>query len=311
MASYLYSVYAQTLESNTALPSLVATRASRVDFCFAWKPPRLCAPTRVTWIHHWRHPDGGEWLHAARAGKGYLLRLERSADFWLSRDGLEIRGVPFRVLSAELLDHLLINHILPFALVPRGLLVFHASGSCLGEKAALFLGGAGTGKSTLAAILLARGYAPLADDCAVVDGRDEALRVLPSPPTLRLWPEVKKAVLGEARHSSWVSGKHTVRLEATQSFPAATTVLSRIYVLTPDRDSSAAPAIESLLGPQALIELIRHSYRLDFSDHSQLTHQFEKLSDLAESVRVSRLTFVPSVEGMAGAADLVLSDLGR
>lgn len=310
MDSYFYSVYGHSLASNVALPSLVPTTSSPTEFSFAWKPPRLCSPGKVTWLHHWRHPEGGDWLYSAQTGKGYLLRLRRAADFWLSRDGRKLSGLPLCSLSPELMDHLLVNHILPFALTLRGLRVFHASASCLNGRAVLFLGDAGAGKSTLAALLLARGFPPLTDDCAVVVDQPGAPAVLPSHPTLRLWPAVEEAILGGASHSRLVGGKRTLRLDGPESFHARTAALSNIYVLAPGSESAAPPALESLRGPQALIRLIAHSYRLDFSDRPLLAREVENLGDLVESVGVKQLSFSPTLEGLAHAAELVLSDVG-
>jgi len=310
MHPYTYSVYGHRLGSSIALSSIPPTLPGRGDIVFSWEPSRVSSATQVAWLQQWCQPNGAEWLCSARDNNGYLLRLLGRVDFWLSRDGCQIRGTPLRPLAPPLRDHLLLNHILPFAFTLRGLPVFHASGSCIRRKAVLFLADAGTGKSTLAAILMARGFPLLADECSVLTSSKGAPRVLPGPPILRLWPKMKKAILGSFGHSSLVGGKDTLQLEGKQDSRAGAPVLSRIYVLSADLPRSAPPTIQPLRGPWAVVELLRHSYQLDFSDHLLLARQFQDVSELVESVGIRRLRFSCGIEGLTRAAELVLSEQG-
>ena len=307
--SYIYAVYAHTLASNIALMWPQPSRSIQADITFAWKPPNFAFSHKLAWLHHWFDRDGTNWLASARAGNGYLLRLPGLADFWLSLDGREVCGVPGRAFRPELLDQLLINHILPFALTFKGLHAFHASASRIGDRAVLFLGDTGAGKSTLAAGMLARGFPPLADDCSVVACRNGSASVLPSHPTLRLWPQVKAAIQGRSERLALVDGKYTVRLKGPRNFPARPAALSRIYVLCPQANSSTAPALEPLTGPKAVVELVRHSYRLDFSDRPLLTRQLKGFGKLADSIAVRRLVYSPDRQDAEATIALVLSEL--
>lgn len=70
----------------------------------------------------------------------------------------------------------------------RGLLPLHASCVRVGDRAVALAGRSGIGKSTLAATLLRRGHALLADDVTVVDtAAPDGPRVLPAVPRLKLW----------------------------------------------------------------------------------------------------------------------------
>jgi len=58
--------------------------------------------------------------------------------------------------------------------------VFHASAMAKGDQCMLFLGGSGSGKSTISALLMANGFDLLADDFVPVDGRSSEVFFFPA-----------------------------------------------------------------------------------------------------------------------------------
>ena len=58
--------------------------------------------------------------------------------------------------------------------------VFHASAICKGNQSVLFLGGSGSGKSTISALLMANGYDLLADDFVPLDGSSSEVFFFPA-----------------------------------------------------------------------------------------------------------------------------------
>lgn len=71
----------------------------------------------------------------------------------------------------------------------RGLLVLHASAVRVGEKAVLFCGASGAGKSTIAAALGEAGYDLVADDFAAISLRDGVAFVEPDGRQHKLWQQ--------------------------------------------------------------------------------------------------------------------------
>jgi dephospho-CoA kinase len=70
----------------------------------------------------------------------------------------------------------------------RGDFVLHASAVRVGDRAMLFAGSSGAGKSTMAAALVKRGYPMITDDvCAISIKKGDVPRVLSDGRQLKLW----------------------------------------------------------------------------------------------------------------------------
>ena len=311
--SYRYSIHGQTLASNVRLSPYVPASSPKTDISFLWQPKTLDPPKDISWIYHWRQPDGAAWLSSAHAsdGDGYLLRLHGAADFRFSADGRQISANPIGPFSPNSLDSILANIVLPFAFTLQGRHVFHASGCSVDGQAVIFLGESGAGKSTLAANLSARGFPVLADDCAVLrpspPGAHLPIEVLPGMPKLRLWPGIQKAVLRNEPSVESDGEKNVV--EVNTKNPGRVPLRS-VYLL----DSldglpfNSSPAVRSVSGPEALIELFRHSFRLDYTNKIMLVNELQSLSAIIESAEVKRLRFSRTLEGMAKASELVIAE---
>ena len=83
--------------------------------------------------------------------------------------------------------------------------------------------------------------------------------------------------------------------------------LRRVYLLEPSDGMNSSPAVRSVPGPEALIELFRHSFRLDYTRKAMLVNELQGLSAIIESAEVKRLRFPRTLEGMAKAAELVIA----
>ena len=72
----------------------------------------------------------------------------------------------------------------------RGLLPLRATGLVVDGRALVIAGGAAAGKSTLAAVLAARGHAVMSDAVCVFRPSARGVSMLPGTPRLRLWGDV-------------------------------------------------------------------------------------------------------------------------
>ncbi len=115
---------------------------------------------------------------------GYLLHAPGLGRILAAPDGGELLCDP-EPGSAEWTT-LITAQALPLAATLRGLEVLHASGVVLGEKAVLFAGAPGAGKSSLAAALLHRGAMLLSDDTVALELRNGSLIAHPGVALLHL-----------------------------------------------------------------------------------------------------------------------------
>lgn len=228
----------------------------------------------------WLDRDSDSWMNAGLVADDFYLRFGGEAEFLVAPDGHSVRWYSFKDVS-DTLVHLILDHVLPRALMRLDRVVLHGSCVALDERGcAAILGESGSGKSTLAAALLATGYSLIADDCVVIQRKGNAFLVAAAYPGLRLTDtsirlsgingfEVRGAVTRHSRKMRLASrsGGDTAHPAARHQL-LAVTVLQRSEYPAPDLVTT--PSVE--LGPSAAgIELLRHSFHLNGpSEHAAL-----------------------------------------
>ena len=114
----------------------------------------------------------------------------------------------------------------------RGLLTLHASAVSMEDQAVAFVGWKGTGKSTTAAALHARGHALLTDDVLALDVSEEGVFVRPAFPQLKLSTSALAAVGGDVQQTDAIA-PHLPKRRLTQlAFEKRRLPLAGIYVLS-------------------------------------------------------------------------------
>ncbi len=173
--------------------NLDAASVSPNDIGTATAPPPSPSPLPPTHVRLAPAELERRWQHAAHTAEvvrelrdgdavlltvelahpaGYLLRAPGVGRILVAPDGGELLCDP-EPGSAEWTT-LIPAQALPLAATLQGLEVLHASGVVLGERAILFAGAPGAGKSSLAAALLHRGALLLSDDTVALELRDGA-----------------------------------------------------------------------------------------------------------------------------------------
>jgi hypothetical protein len=178
--SYAYRLCALKIESDVDLPELapwdgLVDSAADVAIRLGEVPSRLAAPDHVAPIFQTRG-------HAE-----YLLILPGSGRV-LVRRGAEVTVDLEPGANATDARAIITTSILAVLWHQRGLLPLHASVVATRGRALALAGPAASGKSTLAALLSAKGLGIVTDDVCVVDAwADGNVTVLPVSPHLRLW----------------------------------------------------------------------------------------------------------------------------
>jgi hypothetical protein len=272
----------------------------------------LCAhraqePIDATPFHKWVFPDGTLWATFYRAGDHYVLRFPTLADFTVLASGTEVVVHPVPGVSAQTVEHLYLNQVLPLALSRQWKLVLHASAVEVEKTAVAFLGASGRGKSTLAASFATSGHRFLTDDGLQLEKSGEGYLVEPSHASIRLWDDSRDELIPETtRAAPSVDYTHKLRLLADDevAFCDVARPLRCVYFLGDGGvdDISIHPAS----GRDAMIELVRHSFLLDIEEREMLTRHFAQLTELARRPMFARLDFPRRYEMLPSVRDAVI-----
>jgi hypothetical protein len=300
-----YRIFGLLLDCDVPLPELPRARRRSPDITV-----RLGAPPRVprdwAWIDRWDREDGVPWLRIGRRDDRWLLRFPGLADFVVTvQDGAVAcrarTGVPARTIR-----HLLLDQVVPLALSTRGYVLLHASAVLTPQGALLFAGPSGSGKSTLAFGLAEAGCPLLSDDVVRIDvnGPERPVMATPAYPGARLWPDVLDAfrVGARGRRLAHYSPKRRVpprTIRADRRLPVA-----RVYLL------ETAPALEVREVParDALVALLKQTYRMDVSNQAEEHRHFDTLASLCAAVPIRELAYPRAFDSLDEVVRTVMAD---
>jgi hypothetical protein len=293
---YSYEVSGgRRLDSELRLPELVAARrAVTADFTFRISPTPLPISD---WQRTFRIPrlDGGPFLVVQQSGRTFQLSFHRGGEFVLEADSGRITGAALEGRSPALIRYLLLDHVLPRAISVAGSPVLHASAVVVDGAAVAFVGQSGVGKSTLAASFACRGHRALTDDWLELQGGASGWSAIPAYGSHRLWSD---SVASLGLDSAKIAPTHVPEKWRVTAVPwvlphnREPATLRHLYFLAPTDPGSATPAEIIPIEPRtAMIELVKHSYRLDIADPVRLATEFRDLASIAHQVPASVLRY--------------------
>ncbi len=152
--------------------------------------------------------------------------------------------IDLELVPAEFLVDLIVNPVLA---IQRELLFAHAASVGIGDAGVLLIGASGSGKTTTALTLAARGHAYFGDDMAAI--RTASAELLPFRSTANIRPGPHASALANHINNGLWDPPHSdgiarLRLRVTESFPsAAATALPLRHALFLRR-FAAAPEVE-------------------------------------------------------------------
>jgi len=226
----------------------------------------------------------------------------------LVRRGREIILDLFPEAVAAEVHLALTGPVLAVLLHQRGKLPLHASGVAINGGAVVFLGDPGRGKSTLAALFYAQGHPLLADDLIALEfAAGGTPLALPAFPRIRLSPEVVNLLGAELDFlpPAPAVNEEKVYYRAHRNFPEQPLPLSCVYVL----DEGATLASEPLRPREALVELLRHTYRLALMHDLKGPAVLGKCAELANRVPIRRLRVPRTLAALSFLARMVESEI--
>jgi hypothetical protein len=296
---FSYTAYGLGIHSFLPLPELISEE-QKADVVFRLGKVNESNLHTVDETHRFK----------ADAQEAYYF-IEGVGSF-LARGGQEIIVDPRPDADERVIRLCLLGPALALILHQRQRLVLHASAVAVGDKAIVFLGGQGWGKSTLAAALHVRGCEMLADDVTAIQVDSDSPKVLPGFPQFKLWPAAVTALGANPETLPLLHPDFAKRaLCVATGFPRGPLPLKHIYVLAPGQRME----IESLSPKEALLELIRHSYAGRFGNHllqatGSATH-FKQCAWLVQNARLYRFRRSASLSVIDEHASALINDLSR
>lgn len=249
---FRYRLFDCNIASEMACPELpeAAGGCADVQIRFGTTPDRL--PQAV---------DGGLCL-AAAPGEA-LLSLPGIGRFHV-RDGAQIVIEPALDIAQDHLRVFLLNLVFGLLLLQRGELVLHAAVIETDDGCIALAGESGTGKSTLAAALHARGRRVLSDEfCVVRDIPGQGPSVIPGPPYLQVWGDALSRLGHDPERLEPVRpGLKKYVLPLGSGHADRVLPLRGIHVLFPWNGSGAES--EALSGADCMEACISNTYRSEY-----------------------------------------------
>jgi hypothetical protein len=162
----------------------------------------------------------------------------------------------------------------------RGAACLHAACVSIGGRTIAFAGASGTGKSTVAAAMLQRGGALIAEDVLPLVRDGEGIVAVPTWSGVRLWPDAVELLMNGRNALPRISPTWDKRLLASDVAPAPSR-LSAVFFLE-DRDDALTPSA-------AAMRLVASSYRPEMLDAAMRRNEFDIYTELASSVAIRTL----------------------
>jgi hypothetical protein len=312
--AYKYLAYGLCLSSN--LPIVDLLPSSSIDL-----PDVLI---KLGALPAWHSSNRGQTLRYASSyptetgepglqiwdvDNGEFLRMHYSdgVEFWLDRNLATLWA--HWPTGSSLQDALsyLVGPILGLLLRLRGIVCLHASAVNINNRAVVFVGSEGAGKSTTAAAFARRGCAVLSDDIVALVERGHEFRAVPAYPRVNLWPDSVALLYGSADALPAISldwDKRSLNLGKAEDakFEERPLPLGAIYVLG-ESPSGSEEGIEVISPKTALMMLVGNTYATNFLDAKQRAKEFEVLSRLVDTVPVRKINRrkAADVEGFSAA----------
>ena len=247
-----------------------------------------------------RFADGRLFMSISRHPQlGYRIWAPRHGRHIVSRDGSEIRSVLPRRASLGW-QRLFFAQTLPLAATLQGLEPLHASAVGLRGRAVAFTAASGTGKSSVAAHLVAAGATLLTDDVLALESVGEDVVAHPGPARAGVSSHELRSMTsaGRGRFGRRIGTADKVYLEPAQA--AVALPLASLYRISRGRRFVKLDVHEQI--PPQPRAVLASSFLRHLRTKERLLNQFAICERVTSSVRLFDLEIPDSASAQAAAA---------
>lgn len=230
---------------------------------------------------------------------GYLISAPRYGRHLVSPDGLELRSALPNV-AAWRCHRLLFAQVLPLAATLQGFELFHASAVALDGRAYGFIAPSGTGKTSVAAHLVARGATFVTDDVMALEPSGETIRVHPGGGMASVHDAELRSMPSELRGRVGAIVGRSDKVQLAIELVDRALPLAAIYFL--ERDGGAHPLeVEAIVPPEPRL-LLSSSFISYLETPAHLLHHLDVCARIAQTVPMFHIRIPASVPAHAVAA---------
>lgn len=302
----MYNAYGLTLTlpdpSGTESPQ---TNKADVKIKSSLKP--LYNLHNIQWLTNINEED---YIFFGKRKDGYYIAdfHTESTVFAINNKGSEIIFYTTKKNNFYEIRHLVLNHVIPLVLNLKGIETIHASSILTQNGVVGFVGESGFGKSTIAAWLINYGQTLLSDDALPILLEPEGICTISGPPEINLRYhllsnlKVFNSVICKFPHKACFALNKKQHVEG--KFP-----LKNIYFLKPD-EKIRHIKINEMKKTEALVCLLKQTYRLDIEDKLMLKRQLHTLEKIVNNIPAKVLFYPKAMPDPEKICLLLLKDIG-
>ncbi|RKZ48760.1 MAG: hypothetical protein DRQ48_02915 [Gammaproteobacteria bacterium] len=283
----MYNIFDISIESDLRLPELSEGVARETVIKIKSGADSKRAHCEPEHLHEWKDTDGEICMLSAKFEDNYLLRFPGLVDFLICSSGESVFYFPESDIPEETIRHLILDQLIPRILGQRGHLVLHASAvQIIDEKAVVFLGATGWGKSTIASSYYENGAQLITDDCLLIKIIENKVFCVPNYCGLRLYPDSAEAIFKDKMQYEPVAhytSKERLILHHVEPEKAEPIPVSAIFLLSdPDIGSVDTVSIKKIQGAKEIMAIVEQTFLMDIEDKATISKQFTNASVLNE-----------------------------
>jgi hypothetical protein len=247
-------------------------------------------------------------------GLSYLVEANRcilswpDTDAYQIDDGCRITVQPFFNTPESEIILSLLGLVSALLLMQRGIFSLHGSAVVVNNKAFIFIGEKGQGKSTMASQMVAAGATLLTDDLAAIDIKDTGNFVRPGFPDIKLWPDSLLHLDENPNHHPRIIPEVEKRnLSLPNRFHPHVTQIASIFLLNIGDDLS----LQRLNFQESFLALTSNASCRHFTEKIPTpitTTRFQQCAQLAKTTPIYSLTRPHDFTRIPEIISLLLSD---